>query len=71
MDLEKNSSAIFSFHSNFCVKEDTGGIQTGDAITFYRHGELVTHRVVEINADEKTYITKVQLLISVKITVAT
>ena len=40
------------------VKEDTGGIKTGDAITFYRHGELVTHRVVEINADEKTYITK-------------
>lgn len=40
------------------VKEGAGGIQTGDAITFYRHGELVTHRVVEINADEKTYITK-------------
>lgn len=40
------------------VKEDTGGIKTGDAITFYRNGELVTHRVVEINADEKTYITK-------------
>ena len=40
------------------VKEDTGGIKTGDAIIFYRHGELVTHRVVEINADEKTYITK-------------
>ena len=40
------------------VKEDTGGIQTGDAITFYRNGELVTHRVVEINTDEKTYTTK-------------
>lgn len=40
------------------VKEGVGGIETGDAITFYRHGELVTHRVVEINADEKTYITK-------------
>lgn len=40
------------------VKEDTGGVQTGDAITFYRNGELVTHRVVEINADEKTYTTK-------------
>ena len=35
------------------VKEDTG-----DAITFYRNGELVTHRVVEINTDEKTYTTK-------------
>lgn len=35
------------------VKEDTGGIQTGDAITFYRNGELVTHRVVEINTDER------------------
>ena len=31
------------------VKEGAGGIQTGDAITFYRNGELVTHRVVEIN----------------------
>lgn len=40
------------------VKEDTGEIKAGDAITFYRHGELVTHRVVEINTDEKTYITK-------------
>ena len=25
---------------------------------FYRNGELVTHRVVEINTDEKTYTTK-------------
>ena len=41
------------------VKESAGGIQTGDAITFYRNGELVTHRVVEINTDEKTYTTKV------------
>lgn len=40
------------------VKEDTSGIQTGDAITFYRNGELVTHRVVGINTDEKTYTTK-------------
>ena len=40
------------------VKESAGGIQTGDVITFYRNGELVTHRVVEINTDEKTYITK-------------
>ena len=40
------------------VKEGAGGIQTGDAITFYRNGELVTHRVVEINTDEKTYTTK-------------
>ena len=40
------------------VKEDTGGVQIGDAITFYRNGELVTHRVVEINTDEKTYTTK-------------
>ena len=40
------------------VKESAGGIQTGDAITFYRNGELVTHRVVEINTDEKTYTTK-------------
>ena len=30
----------------------------GDVITFYRNGELVTHRVVEINTDEKTYTTK-------------
>ena len=40
------------------VKESAGGIQTGDVITFYRNGELVTHRVVEINTDEKIYITK-------------
>ena len=40
------------------VKEGASGIQTGDAITFYRNGELVTHRVVEINTDEKTYTTK-------------
>ena len=40
------------------VKESAGGIQTGDVITFYRNGELVTHRVVEINTDEKTYTTK-------------
>ena len=40
------------------VKEGAGGIQTGDASTFYRNGELVTHRVVEINTDEKPYTTK-------------
>lgn len=45
------------------VKEDigdveTGDVETGDAITFYRNGELVTHRVVGINTDEKTYTTK-------------
>ena len=33
-------------------------VKEGDAITFYRNGELVTHRVVEINTDEKTYTTK-------------
>ena len=34
------------------VKEGAGGIQTGDAITFYRNGELVTLSVFDINTYE-------------------
>ncbi|MEE1216638.1 MAG: signal peptidase I [Agathobacter sp.] len=40
------------------VKEDTSDIEVGDAITFYRNGELVTHRVAEINKTDHTYTTK-------------
>lgn len=40
------------------VKEDTADIEVGDAITFYRNGELVTHRVAEINKTDHTYTTK-------------
>lgn len=33
-------------------------IEVGDVITFYSGDNIVTHRVVEINNDEKSFVTK-------------